>query len=96
MVEYRAYTVGDDGHFVDYRSIVCRDDAEAIAQAKRLIDGRDVELWNLARFVIKLEAAPKRSTGGCRMEYAASEKLEEHKGDTAHYQGQPDQRQTEI
>ncbi len=60
MAEYRAYTVGDDGHFVDYRPIVCRDDAEAIARAKRLVDGHDVELWNRARFVIKLEADPKR------------------------------------
>jgi len=60
VAEYRADTVGDDGHFVDYRPIVCRDDAEAIARAKRLVDGHDVELWNRARFVIKLEADPKR------------------------------------
>jgi hypothetical protein len=59
MAEYRAYTVGGDGHIVDYRPIVCRDDAEAIAQAKRLINGRDIELWNGPRFVIKLEADRK-------------------------------------
>ena len=59
MAEYRAYTVGDDGHFVDYRPIACCDDAEAIAQAKRLIDGHDVELWSGPRFVIKLECKPE-------------------------------------
>ena len=31
----------------------------SIAQAKRLIDGRAVELWNGPRFVIKLESDPK-------------------------------------
>jgi hypothetical protein len=44
---------------VDYRSIVCRDDAEAIAQAKRLIDERDIEVWNGPRFVIKLKSDPQ-------------------------------------
>jgi len=59
MAEYRAYTVGGDGHFIGFEAFVCADDSEAIAQAKRLIDGRAVELWNGPRFVIKLEADPK-------------------------------------
>ena len=63
MVEYRAYIVGEDGHFVDYRPIVCRDDAEAVAQAKRLVDGHDIELWNGGRFVIKLEAEWRNVSG---------------------------------
>jgi hypothetical protein len=35
VVEYRAYLVGIDGHFVGYEPIVCADDAEAIEKAKR-------------------------------------------------------------
>jgi hypothetical protein len=61
MAEYRAYTVGDDGHFIGFEAFVCADDSKAIAQAKRLIDGRDVELWNGPRFVIKLESDPNSS-----------------------------------
>jgi hypothetical protein len=49
MAEYRAYTVGIDGHFVGYQPLVCADDAEAITKAKRLVDGHDIELWNGAR-----------------------------------------------
>ncbi|SRR6266403_537939 len=59
MAEYRAYIVGDDGHFVDFTPLVCPNDAEAIEKAKRLVNGRDVELWSGARFVTKLEADPK-------------------------------------
>jgi hypothetical protein len=59
MAEYRAYIIGHDGHFVDFTPLVCPDDAEAIEKAKRLVNGRDVEIWSGARFVIKLEADPK-------------------------------------
>jgi hypothetical protein len=59
MPEYRAYTVGVDGHFIGFEPIVCADDAAAIEKAKRLVDGHDLELWSGPRFVIKLEADPK-------------------------------------
>jgi hypothetical protein len=59
MPEYRAYTLGDDGHFIGYEPLVCPDDAEAIEKAKRFVNGRDVELWSGPRFVIKLECKPK-------------------------------------
>jgi hypothetical protein len=49
VIEYRAYTVGSDGHFVDFRALVCADDAEAIEKTKRLVDGHDIELWNPAQ-----------------------------------------------
>ena len=54
MAEYRAYTVGIDGHFVGFKALVCADDAEAINKAKRLVDGHDIELWSGARFIIRL------------------------------------------
>ena len=57
MIEYRAFTVGSDGHFVDFEPLICADDAEAIAKAKRLVVSRDVELWSGERLVIRLRAA---------------------------------------
>ena len=59
MNEYRAYTVGDDGHFIASRAFRCANDDDAIVWAKQLIDGRDVELWSSDRFVIKLHRRGK-------------------------------------
>jgi hypothetical protein len=58
MAEYRAYTVGHDGHFVGYEPLVCGGDKEAIEKAKRLVDGHDVEVWSGARFVIRFSHKP--------------------------------------
>ena len=52
--EYRAYVVGDDDHFVGFEPMVCRDDAEAMARAGRLVDGHDIELWSGDRLVTRL------------------------------------------
>jgi hypothetical protein len=54
MAEYRAYTVGIDGHFVGYQPLICADDAEAITKAKRMVDGHDIELWSGPRLVMRL------------------------------------------
>jgi hypothetical protein len=54
MAEYRAYTVGVDGHFIGYQPLVCTDDAEAIIKAKGLVDGHDIELWSGPRLIIRL------------------------------------------
>jgi hypothetical protein len=62
MPEYRAYVVGLDGHFTDFEGMICEDDAKAIEKARRLVDGHDVELWNGARLVIRLNAAGKQGT----------------------------------
>jgi hypothetical protein len=59
MAEYRAYTVGDDDHFIGFQEMVCRDDSEAIANAKRLVDGHDIEVWNGERLVIRLSKSLK-------------------------------------
>jgi hypothetical protein len=56
---YPAYRVGIDGHFVGYEPLVCANDAGATEQAKRLIDGHDIELWSGARFVVRLERGRK-------------------------------------
>ena len=55
MAEYRAYVVGHDGHFIRFESLICADDAEAIAKATRPVDVHDVELWSGERFVARLK-----------------------------------------
>jgi hypothetical protein len=54
VVDYRAYVIGSDGHF--YRSVTldCADDADAVEQAKQLLDGHDIELWQFDRKVVML------------------------------------------
>jgi hypothetical protein len=54
VLEYRVYTVGANGHFIGFEPLICCDDEEVIAKAKRLVDGHDVELWNGARLVVRL------------------------------------------
>lgn len=49
MTEYRAYTVGPDGHFTGFDPLVCADDSEAIEKAARLVVKQEVELWCGAR-----------------------------------------------
>ena len=43
-MEYRA-VIGEDGHFIRAVQLVCSDDSAARAEAKRLVDGHDIELW---------------------------------------------------
>jgi hypothetical protein len=59
MAEYRAYTVGRDGHLSGCEPLVCADDATAIERAKRLATDCDVELWSGARLVVLLERKEK-------------------------------------
>jgi hypothetical protein len=58
-LEYRVYAVGSDGHFVGCSEMICRDDDEAVAKAKRLASDSDVEIWNHRRFVMRLGHRPK-------------------------------------
>jgi len=56
VAEYRAYFVGRDGHFTGFEPLTCKDDAEALEKAERLLnDDHDVEVWIGARLVGKLE-----------------------------------------
>ena len=54
MTDYRAYTVGDDGHFIGFEPLICRDDNGAVTKAKLLVNGHDVELWSGPHLVIRL------------------------------------------
>ena len=52
---YRIYSLGDDGHFHSPpKEIKCDDDATATEQAKRLLDGHDLEVWEGTRRVTVL------------------------------------------
>jgi hypothetical protein len=54
MENYRAYALGQDGHFVGVEALVCADDAEAIEKAKRLFHGQVVELWCGDRLIVQI------------------------------------------
>jgi hypothetical protein len=68
MAEYRAYTVGPDGHFIGCEPLICSDDGEAVAKAKHLVECYDIEVWSGARFVARMESAESKaiSVGGLR------------------------------
>ncbi|HMJ29552.1 MAG TPA: hypothetical protein VK512_12625 [Xanthobacteraceae bacterium] len=55
MPEYRFYTIGKDGHVatpaITYEA---PKDADALKEAKRLLDGHDIEIWQGARVVAYL------------------------------------------
>ena len=56
MQEYRVYVIGPDGHVQDRIDLECADDDAAIERAKQLVDGRDIELWQLARKIATFES----------------------------------------
>ena len=58
MSHYHAYILGQDGHFVKSVILDCDNDNAAIESAKQLVDGHDVEVWQLDRKVAKLDSRP--------------------------------------
>ncbi len=54
MLEYRAYFITHDDHFQNVRVLNCPDDATAITEAKKLLNGQDIEIWQLERMVVRL------------------------------------------
>jgi hypothetical protein len=55
MKGFRAYIVGSDGHVTHRVDLRCLDEEDAKRQAKRLVDGRAVELWDRDRKIIRFE-----------------------------------------
>jgi hypothetical protein len=54
MPHYRVYQLDSCGHIDRPPDLVdCEDDETAIAIAEQLVDGRDVELWQLDRLVVR-------------------------------------------
>jgi hypothetical protein len=57
MPHYRIFTLTKQGHVATPPVIVeCRDDEAAEAEARRLLDGADVEVWLEKRLVVRLSA----------------------------------------
>ena len=52
MNGYRAYIIGPDGHVASRVDLFCKDEAEAKERALGLVDGHDVELWELDRHIV--------------------------------------------
>lgn len=57
MSEYRAYILDRDGKIISAVEFVGRDDDAAKENAKRLVNGHDVELWQRARVVATIKRA---------------------------------------
>ena len=54
MPHYRLYTTTPDGHITaPATAIECADDQEAIGKAARFANGKAVELWEGARFIVR-------------------------------------------
>lgn len=63
MQHYRAYIMGHDGHILRAVELHCKDDEDAKEQARRQVDGHDVELWQLDRKIsVFLSDAPDTSS----------------------------------
>ena len=62
-MNYRAYTVGPNGHFVEFLSIEAEDDVAAMNAAQNCLQGRDVEVWQQTREVGRLEKGHRN--GSC-------------------------------
>jgi len=60
MPEYRAYVVGDDGHYRSSQIIQAADDDAAIKAAREFCVGHGVELWMLDR---KIAVLPPETSG---------------------------------
>lgn len=54
MPDYRAYIIGEDGHFTRVEFLTDHaDDAAAIEAVQQLVDGHDIGLWDRDRMVGK-------------------------------------------
>jgi hypothetical protein len=61
MPDYRAYAVGDNGHFNGYEPLVCANEEEAITKAKIFAQRQAVELWDGPRLVKSIPKQPVRA-----------------------------------
>ena len=59
MPEYRAFIIGQDGHFKKAIEFEADNDLIAINHAQQYVDGHDVELWQLDRRVSQLKSDKK-------------------------------------
>jgi hypothetical protein len=55
MEKYHLCKVAEDGHRIEFKELVCRDDGHAVHLAKQVVQDHDVEVWNGNRYVFLLE-----------------------------------------
>jgi hypothetical protein len=60
MSVYRALIVGRHDRAIGVVQIYCTDDDSAITSARKLVDGHDVELWQVDRPVARFDARSKQ------------------------------------
>ena len=62
MREYRIYSVVTTTNNIKGvpAILVCKDDTEAVKQAKNLLNGLDLEVWDGARKVTRIESPDAR------------------------------------
>jgi DNA-directed RNA polymerase subunit RPC12/RpoP len=66
---YRAFLVNEDGHIHKAVLLNCANDAAAVQEAKKLVDGEYIELWEKDRKVTILKNSDK-SAGEFRLKAA--------------------------
>ena len=58
MPHYRIYVATTDEHITAPATLIeCDNDQEAIGKAKQFVNGRAVELWEGARFIMRFPAS---------------------------------------
>jgi hypothetical protein len=67
MTVYRVYRLREDGRISGPPHVAdCRDDEAAMREAHGVLKGHEGEVWDLARFVGRIEPAQKRIRSGER------------------------------
>ncbi len=56
MPAYRTYIIGRADHFWGAEDIECADNQAAFQKVQQTMDGRDVELWERRRFIVRLSS----------------------------------------
>jgi hypothetical protein len=59
-MDYRAYIVSENGHFVGVHEIEAPDDDAAIHEAKQYVDGLAVEVWHRDRYVARIDGSKRK------------------------------------
>lgn len=57
MPKYRIYRLDKNGRIADADEVIdCDTDKQAIEKAKRMVDGRGIEVWQRARRVVEFKS----------------------------------------
>jgi hypothetical protein len=60
VLDYRFYSLRNSNQIVGTPEVMqCVSDQEAIAEARKLLDGFDMEVWQGARVVVRLRSSDK-------------------------------------